>query len=121
MTGIIVLLALQVLLFIAILFLWKLIDATRMDQDKQHVNLVTDIENLKAAKKSFSDSLHLLDHKFVSKEDKTYLEVNKILEEAATHGEGLFLLRKLKEGSYLWRVNKKDIVELSPKSLNEQE
>lgn len=54
---------------------------------------------------------------YVHKNDATYQKVMDVLAEAAKTGEGLFLVRYMKEGTYLWHVDKKDVVELPPKEI----
>jgi hypothetical protein len=53
----------------------------------------------------------------VSKDDATYKLVLKVLDEAGSQGEGLFLVRRLEQGTYLWKVDQKDVIQVHPSQL----
>lgn len=62
-----------------------------------------------------------MSNNFIHKTDKTYMAVMKVLRDASGQsGEGLFLVRHMAEDTYLWRVDKKDVVELSPKEIEQK-
>jgi hypothetical protein len=78
------------------------------------------LSGLKMDISSVKLELTVLDSGVVKKADATYKTVMGVLAEASSQGgEGLFLVRHLPEGTYLWKVPKKEVVELSPKEIKQ--
>lgn len=85
---------------------------TTVDWNKTQINSAT--THIEALEK---DVAHTTANS-ISIHDKTYTTVMKVLEDAASQSsEGLFLVRHMPSGTYLWKVDKKEIVELSPKEI----
>jgi hypothetical protein len=53
---------------------------------------------------------------FVSQEDKAFQVSLKVLEDAIKEGEGLFLVRRIEDGTYLWKINHSEILRKGPKT-----
>jgi hypothetical protein len=47
--------------------------------------------------------------KMITKEDRAFSVLAGAMQDALSQGQGLFLIRKMKDGSYLWRVDEKDV------------
>jgi hypothetical protein len=55
------------------------------------------------------DTVDYMKKKMVTKDDKAFNVLAGAMQDALSQGQGLFLIRKMREGSFMWRVNEKDV------------
>ena len=60
---------------------------------------------MRLQKKEAEKRLDEMVQKFVSKEEKTYQLTVKVLEDAITQGEGIFVVRRIEGSGYMFRVD----------------
>lgn len=83
-----------------ILYLW--LQARLYERRYRHLVSLLD---LKASK----DAVNQIEKTMVTKNDKAFSVLAGAMQDALSQGQGLFLIRKMKDGSYLWRVDEKDV------------